>query len=126
MFRLYNLGVMKWTVFFSQAVTDWLDSVDEETYELFQAAVKVLGEEGPSLGRPLVDRVKHSKIHNLKELRPGSTGRSEIRALFVFDPKRQAIILVIGDKSGQWDEWYKVALPQTEEMYEKYLRGEEI
>jgi len=117
---------MKWTVSFSRAVTDWLDSVDEDTYELFQAAVKVLREEGPSLGRPLVDRVKHSKLHNLKELRPGSTGRSEIRALFVFDPQRRAILLVIGDKSGQWDTWYTTAIPRAEAMYKKYLAGEEI
>jgi len=73
-----------WTVIFSSVVTEWLDQVDETTYELFHAAVKVLREEGPSLGRPLVDRVNDSAVHNMKELRPGSVGRSEVRALFVF------------------------------------------
>jgi len=115
-----------WQVVFSQQVADWLDRVNNETYELFHAAVKVLQEGGPSLGRPLVDRLKGSQFHNMKELRPGSTGRSEIRAIFVFDPTRQAIILVVGDKRHQWESWYRTALPQAERMYETYLRGEEI
>ncbi|WP_435694093.1 type II toxin-antitoxin system RelE/ParE family toxin [Streptomyces filamentosus] len=40
---------------------------------------------GPALGRPLVDRLQGCRIHNLKELRPASSGRSEVRILFVFD-----------------------------------------
>jgi len=117
---------MAWQVIFSKAVTDWLDRIDDQTYELFQAAVRVLHEEGPSLGRPLVDRIQGSRFHNMKELRPGSSGRSEIRALFIFDPIRQVIVLVVGDKLGLWDDWYKVAIPQADRMYEAYLRGEDI
>jgi hypothetical protein len=49
---------------------------------------------------PLVDTITNSKIANLKELRPGSRGRSEARVLFVFDPWRSAILLVAGDKAG--------------------------
>lgn len=40
-----------------------------------------------TLGRPLVDTIKGSRHKNMKELRPGSAGRSEIRILFAFDPK---------------------------------------
>jgi hypothetical protein len=46
----------------------------------------MLLEAGPELGRPLADRVHHSRLSNLKELRPGSAGRSEIRILYIFDP----------------------------------------
>jgi hypothetical protein len=49
-------------------------------------AVAALREEGPALGRPLVDRIQGSRIHHLKELRHGSAARSEIRVLFAFDP----------------------------------------
>ena len=49
-------------------------------------AIGMLLEAGPELGRPLADRVHHSRLTNLKELRPGSAGRSEIRILYIFDP----------------------------------------
>jgi hypothetical protein len=74
------------------------------------------------LGRPLVDHVEHSSIQNLKELRPGSAGRSEIRVLFVFDPWRSAILLVAGDKSGNWRQWYREAIPRAEHLLEVYLK----
>lgn len=77
---------------------------------------------GPELGRPLADRIHGSKLHNLKELRPGSAGRSEVRILFVFDPRRNAVLLVAGDKSGKWTEWYRQAIPLAEARYEAYLK----
>ena len=70
-------------------------------------AVAALREEGPALGRPLVDRLKNSRIHHLKELRPGSRGRSEIRIIFAFDPARSALLLLGGDKAGTWGRWYR-------------------
>ena len=42
--------------------------------------------------------------------------------LFVFDPKRQAVILVAGDKSGQWNDWYRKNIPIAEERYLDYLQ----
>jgi transcriptional regulator with XRE-family HTH domain len=70
--------------------------------EALLAAVQILRDQGPTLGRPLVDTVKGSRHSNMKELRPGSTGRTEIRVLFAFDIERQAILLVGGDKSDDW------------------------
>jgi Phage derived protein Gp49-like (DUF891) len=57
----------------------------------------------------------------MKELRPPSSGRSEIRILLVFDPWRAAILLVAGDESGQWDKWYRTAIPRAERLYDDYL-----
>lgn len=57
----------------------------------------------------------------MKELRPPSAGRSEIRILFAFDPYRSAVLLVAGDKSGQWNRWYRTAIPEAERHYEDYL-----
>ena len=57
----------------------------------------VLEQQGPSLGRPLVDTVYDSKFTNMKELRIQHRG-NPLRAFFAFDPKRQAIVLCIGDK----------------------------
>lgn len=67
------------------------------------------------MGRPLVDRMKGSKYHNMKELRPVSAGMTEIRILFAFDPRREAIFLVGGDKSGNWEGWYRKAVPLADE-----------
>ncbi|WP_369370584.1 type II toxin-antitoxin system RelE/ParE family toxin [Promicromonospora sp. Populi] len=75
----------------------------------------------PRLGRPLVDRIEGSQLHNLKELRPGSSGRSEVRILFVFDPWRAAILLTGGDKSGSWSRWYVEAIAEAERLYAIYL-----
>ncbi len=86
------------------------------------AAIEVLQEHGPQLGRPLVDTITASRHRNMKELRPGSSGRSELRVLFVFDPERRAIMLVAGDKVGNWTRWYKKNITVAEER--QGLRGE--
>ncbi|HUK69546.1 MAG TPA: type II toxin-antitoxin system RelE/ParE family toxin [Streptosporangiaceae bacterium] len=64
-------------------------------------AIGMLREAGPELGGPLADRVHHAQLSNLKELRPGSAGRSEIRILYIFDPRRNAVLLAAGDKAGK-------------------------
>jgi hypothetical protein len=61
-------------------------------------------------------------LPNLKELRPGSTGGSEVRLLFVFDPERRAVFLVGGDKSGKWSDWHKTAILRAEDAYAEHLR----
>jgi hypothetical protein len=57
----------------------------------------------------------------MKELRPGSTGRSEVRILFAFDPLRQAVLLAAGDKSGQWRDWYERMIPIADDRYDAHL-----
>ncbi|HEY1176158.1 MAG TPA: type II toxin-antitoxin system RelE/ParE family toxin, partial [Phytomonospora sp.] len=82
---------------------------------------EALRDAGPLLRRPLADRIQGSALHNLKELRPGSAGVSELRILFVFDPWRCGILLVAGDKAGNWVRWYEEAIPTAEERYARYL-----
>jgi hypothetical protein len=77
-------------------------------------------EEGPALGRPLVDRIQSGRLHHLKELRPGSAARSEIRVLFAFDPTRSALLLLGGDKAGNWKRWYTDNIPIAEQLYLDY------
>jgi hypothetical protein len=60
-------------------------------------------------------------LHNLKELRPPSAGSTEIRILFLFDPWRSAILLIGGDKSGEWSRWYRENVQVAERLYERYL-----
>ncbi|MEA5358469.1 type II toxin-antitoxin system RelE/ParE family toxin [Amycolatopsis sp., V23-08] len=67
--------------------------------------------------RPLVDTIVGSRIQNLKELRPGT-----VRILFVFDPWGSSVLLVAGDKAGQWNAWYREAIPRAEDRYARYLQ----
>ncbi|MEV4461179.1 type II toxin-antitoxin system RelE/ParE family toxin [Microbispora sp. NPDC049633] len=115
----------EWEVRVTDDVLGWIRKLDDRSRTQVIDAIDRLAETGPGLGRPLVDRIEGSKIHNLKELRPGSAGRSEIRILFVFDPWRSAILLTGGDKSGDWSGWYRRAIPEAEALYEEYLRERE-
>ena len=61
-----------------------------------------------------------SKFHSMKELRPAGTS---IRILFHFDPARQAVLLLAGDKAGSWESWYGKNIPIAERRYEEWLAG---
>jgi hypothetical protein len=81
-----------WEIVLLEPVDTWflkLCESDPGTAALVEQAIDRLATAGPTLGRPLVDTLEHSSLRNLKELRPGSRGRSEIRILFVFDPDRR-------------------------------------
>jgi len=117
---------MTWDVRFTSDVESWLDELtvkQPDSAEQVVAAIDVLARVGPTLGRPLVDRIKGSQLTNLKELRPGSTGRSELRVLFIFDPERRAVLLVAGNKAGNWSGWYRKAIPLAERLYAEHLKS---
>jgi hypothetical protein len=91
-----------WDVEFHPDCEAWANGLEPADAEALLAAIRVLRDQGPNLGRPLVDKISGSRHKNMKELRPGSTGRTEVRVLFAFDRTRQAILLVGGDKSTDW------------------------
>ena len=114
---------MAWSIKVTEEYAAWFTTLikdDLASATQVAQAVAALRVEGPALGRPLVDRVQGSTIHHLKELRPGSAGRSEIRVLFAFDPSRSALLLLGGDKAGNWQRWYRVNLPIAERLYVDY------
>ena len=116
---------MAWDVYLTDEVDAWLYELaakDLSSFEQAVIAIEALAEAGPTLGRPLVDRIKGATVHNMKELRPGSSGSTEIRILFVFDPWRSAILLVAGNKSGVWSEWYRRNIPIAENRYAQYVQ----
>lgn len=67
-----------------------------------------------------MDTVKASRHKNMKDLRPGSTGRSEVRVLFAFDLERKAILLVGGDKSSDWTGWYDKNIPIGDDRFDEH------
>jgi hypothetical protein len=109
-----------WSVEFHPACEGWASDLSPVDKEALLAAIRILRHEGPNLGRPLVDSVVASRHSNMKELRPGSTGRSEIRVLFAFDVRRKAILLVGGDKSSNWSRWYRVNIPIADDRFDEH------
>ena len=88
---------MPWEVVYTDLAADWIVGLDDDGFRRTMAAIEMLEQDGPGLGRPLVDRIEGSRHHNMKELRTGT-----VRALFVFDPNRRAVVLLGGDKCGDW------------------------
>ena len=117
---------MDWEVELHHDVATWFEELcceDLRCADLVEAAIDHLAQEGPRLGRPLVDRIHSSRFHNMKELRPPSTGMSEVRILFAFDPERRAILLVAGDKSDNWQQWYRTNIPVADDRYARHLES---
>ena len=71
------------------------------------------------VGRPFVDSLQGSRLHNLKELRIGEG----LRVLLAFDPNRRAVMLTGGDKTGRWGRWYPAQIRTAERLYGDYLRS---
>src|SRR6266498_1571925 len=101
---------MAWEVEYTNEFFDWWNSLLSRDQDAVLAAVELLEQSGPALGRPLVDSIRSSRHHDMKELRPPRTG---IRILFAFDPRRTAILLLGGNKAGRWREWYREAIPHA-------------
>lgn len=116
---------MEWEILMTSQVEEFLNDLyenDRDSHRLVNQGIQVLEDNGPTEGRPLVDVVTASRISNMKELRPPSAKNTEIRILFVFDPWRSAILLIAGDKSGRWKQWYRDAIPEAESRYAIYLK----
>ncbi|MFE2148223.1 type II toxin-antitoxin system RelE/ParE family toxin [Streptomyces sp. NPDC059456] len=114
----------QWEVILVGEVAQWFETLAETDWrsaEQVEDAVDALAMFGPTLGRPLVDRIKGAEQHHMKELRPGSAGGSEIRILFAFDPVRRAVLLVAGDKAGNWQGWYAANVPLAEKRYQAHI-----
>jgi hypothetical protein len=104
-----------------EEVEAWYFTLDDDAMAAVTGAIDLLEMEGPTLGRPTVDKVNGSKFHSMKELRPAGTS---IRVLFIFDQRRQAILLLGGDKAGNWKTWYDKNIPIAERRYQSWLATE--
>jgi hypothetical protein len=109
---------VRWEVEYTDEFENWWDRLSEDDQERVQAAIEILESAGPALGRPLVDTLEGTRLPNLKELRPRG---GHLRVLFAFDPRRVAILLLGGDKSGRWQAWYAETIPEAERLYSEHL-----
>ena len=113
---------MTWTVLFHDEFEAEFEALVEDLQDELLAHAKLLATFGPNLGRPTVDTLKGSRHSNMKELRFSWSGQVW-RVAFAFDPQRQAIVLVGGDKSGaDQRKFYKRLLTAADARYDDHLR----
>ena len=105
-----------WEVEYTDRFEQWWCRLALDKQRRISAAVDLLVLDGPNLGRPYVDTIARSRHSNMKELRVGT-----LRILFAFDPLRKAILLVGGDKSGQWTRWYPRAIRRADDLFDLHL-----
>lgn len=113
---------MRWAVRMADEFEQELLNLEREVRNKLAASAKLLEVYGPQLGRPHVDTLKGAKHLNLKELRFEAAGGAW-RVAFAFDPARQAILLVAGDKSGgSEDRFYKRLIATADARYARHLQ----
>ena len=112
---------MTWIVLFHDAFDAEFSSLKEDLQDELLAHARLLAEFGPNLGRPTVDTLKGSRHTNMKELRFSCNGQVW-RVAFAFDPQRQAILLVGGDKGGvDQRRFYKRLIILADDRYDEHL-----
>ncbi len=112
---------MEWIVKFHDDFDREFEILPEEVQDELLAQANLLEKFGPQLGRPRVDTLKGSKYSNMKELR-FEAADGVWRVAFAFDPRRNAILLVAGDKSGvSQSRFYKQLIKKADARFETHL-----
>jgi hypothetical protein len=112
---------LAWTVLFHSDFEPEFDALPATVQDELYAEAGFLEIFGPSCGRPHVDTLKGSKYANMKELRFEAMD-GEWRVAFAFDPKRRAILLTAGDKTGGSEKkFYKRLIAIADARYERHL-----
>ncbi len=110
---------MSWEVEYTDEFEDWWNALTEEEQESLDASVRLLEERGPNMGFPHTSGINGSKHGHMGELRTQHEGRP-LRTLYAFDPRRAAILLIGGDKTGD-DRWYDTNVPVADRLYDEHL-----
>lgn len=112
---------MSWTVTFHDAFDAEYEELSEEVQVALLAAATQLRAYGPALGRPHADTLNGSRHANMKELR-FKAGNGVWRAAYAFDPVRQAVVLVAGDKAGiAQRRFYKALIARADDRLDEHL-----
>ena len=109
-----------WEVEYTDEFERWWNELSEDEQESVAASVELLRQLGPQLPRPHADTIVGSKHSNMKELRTQHRGHP-LRTLFAFDPRRAAILLIGGDKTGD-TRFYERMIPLADRLYDEHLQ----
>ena len=113
---------MNWEVIFHTDLYPEYAAMPETVQDALLERIGLLKEFGPNLGRPWADRLNGSRHANMKELR-FTAANGVWRVAFAFDPARQAILLVAGDKSGiSQRRFYRRLIRQADKRFDDHLQ----
>ena len=109
-----------WQVEYTDQFEIWWNTLSESTQIDIDASVQLLEKMGIHLPFPHSSKVNNSKHSHMRELRVQSRGKP-VRVLYAFDPRRHAILLIGGDKTGH-NDWYEKNLPMADRLYDAHLQ----
>jgi hypothetical protein len=109
-----------WKVEYTDEFGRWWKTLTEQEQIGLVASIELLERFGPQLPRPHADTIKRSRHSNMKELRTQSQGRP-LRTFYAFDPRRCAILLIGGDKTGD-GRFYKKMIPLADRLFDEHLK----
>lgn len=110
---------MTWDVEYTDTFGQWWDNLNEEEQVSIDTSVWLLETHGPQLDYPHTSQIQNSKHTHMRELRVQHRGRP-YRILYAFDPRRCAILLLGGDKTGDM-RWYDKYIPIADKLYDAHL-----
>ncbi len=114
-----HMRYMAWEVKTLPLFDAWFLGLSESEQATVRAYIRLLQEDGPTLGFPQSSGIKNSKHGAMRELRVQSGGKP-LRVLYAFDSTRAAILILGGNKTGD-DRWYDVNVPKADSLYDAYL-----
>ena len=110
---------MEWQIEYTDEFGEWWETLSEAEQEDIAAVVELLEQKGPQLPFPHSSGISGSKHSHMRELRIQHAGRP-YRTLYAFDPRRMAILLIGGDKTGK-DRWYDENIPLADRLYDAHI-----
>jgi len=108
-----------WNVEYTNEFEEWWDTLKENEQIDISATVGLLEARGPNLGFPYSSGINGSTYTHMRELRIQHAGQP-YRALYAFDPRRTAILLIGGNKTGD-DRWYEKYVPIADDLYKQHI-----
>jgi hypothetical protein len=97
---------------------EWYVGLPEKEHDGIYEVVSLLERRGIALPFPYSSEIKGSR-YSLRELRK-KCGRHQLRVIYAFDPRRNAVLLLGGDKTGD-DRFYETHVPRAEKVWLEYL-----
>ena len=110
---------MAWDVEYTDEFGEWWGTLDDPERASITAYVGILEERGPQLDHPFTSGIAQSRHSHMRELRVQHKGRP-YRVLYAFDPRRSAVLLIGGNKTGN-DRWYDEYVPIADRLYDEHI-----